>query len=319
MEQEKNIFLTFFKKLSERQNYENHLSDVTWAMCETSKDFKFLFLSFFFGGDAYKNYVPEFRKVKIEREYLRRESRPDFYFKIKEKEFIIENKIDDLDDHFDKYKRDFEGAFFGWIANYRKDKEDEIEIRTWGEFKEFLECEKKNMPEATNLLIESYLTYLTNVCKIIKIEKMNLENISTLYSFNNLTNKIIRNENLKTLCDRFGSYYSGWQFTTRKTITAPAWFGIIYDEQQIAIISIWVTLSSTDIKISGGIWFDEPIISNERDNILNGEILKFNLNKKSFEEFTKDETSVDNQKKILESFFKEVNDKLSKAAEKIPE
>jgi hypothetical protein len=45
----------FFRKLSERLNKENNLSDITWALCESSEQFKNLFLEYCFDDEKIVN------------------------------------------------------------------------------------------------------------------------------------------------------------------------------------------------------------------------------------------------------------------------
>jgi len=83
----------FFGFLSQRRYDEPHLSDITWALCNASNQFKSLFLEYCFDEKVTTD--------EIIREYRKEDSQPDFYFfDIAEKEYIIENKIDDHGDHF---------------------------------------------------------------------------------------------------------------------------------------------------------------------------------------------------------------------------
>ena len=153
---EQSLITKFFSLLSTRQRNENHLSDITWAMCESCPEFKHYFLAFFFGEN------PEFKRVSMQRECSRGKSRSDFYFKIGEQEYIIENKIYDRNDHFDQYIEDFKGATFGWIANYTVRNREGVVIRNWESFKQYLENSiiESNYSIATRDIIESYVCLL---------------------------------------------------------------------------------------------------------------------------------------------------------------
>lgn len=183
----------FFSFLSYRFSNENSLSDITWAMCRTCESFKITFLNFFFPTIKFNN-ISEF-----EREYATEYSRPDFYVINDGIKYIIENKINDHNQHFGQYDKAF-GILperFGWIANYRPD--DELKnagykVHTWEEFYDYL---LDKIPEGTdeNRLWKGYLEYVKNVCVIIKITKaMDLNGMYSLYEFNIVLNKILNAE-----------------------------------------------------------------------------------------------------------------------------
>ena len=90
----------FISNLSFRLNKENDLSDITWAMCETSDLFLTEFLAFFFPN-------VDFDEVTLQREVANDDSRPDFYFEYNDKIYLIECKIWDRNHHFAQYTKRF--------------------------------------------------------------------------------------------------------------------------------------------------------------------------------------------------------------------
>lgn len=130
-------FKRFFESLAERKNKENDLSDITYSLCNASPQFKRLFLEFFF-KEIEGIEDKKLSEYKLLREYSRDNSRVDFYFEVEKKEYIIEIKINNDNDHVEQYKKDFRGTRFGWIANYIKGQINGVETRTWRDFFDYL-------------------------------------------------------------------------------------------------------------------------------------------------------------------------------------
>lgn len=166
----------FFEALAERLSKENHLSDITYALCQSDKVFLQFFLDFFFGDDKINVYKD---KVEISRELSFENGRPDFTIHVGESEiYIIEVKIWDSNHHFSQYKErlgDNVNGHLGYIANYTINKEelskedkqafenacaDGKTVKTWKEFIHKLErYQAFNDP-----MIRSYLDYVRAVC-----------------------------------------------------------------------------------------------------------------------------------------------------------
>ncbi len=127
----------FFENLSWRIKNENGLSDITWAFCESSEEFRNIFLTFFFGEDDYKWN----KGVNFQREYSRAGSRPDFYFENNDIEYIIEVKINDRNQHFEQYNKPdtFASVRKGYITNYEIANHTEYSLKTWENFITYLE------------------------------------------------------------------------------------------------------------------------------------------------------------------------------------
>lgn len=94
---------------------EYDLSDITWALCNTSPQFRDYFLHFFF---------PEMKIEKsiiLDREISKDDSRVDFIIHNKNETYIIENKINNKNHHFRVYEETYNvlPERFGYIANIK--------------------------------------------------------------------------------------------------------------------------------------------------------------------------------------------------------
>ena len=188
-----------FENIALRLYGENNLSDITWAFCNTYPAFKRLFIAFFF-----KDITENATDIYIEREKTSGNSRVDFFFKLAGNNFIIENKIDDKSQHFGQYDTDYSviPQHFGYITNYedfswnglsREDYTSQgYQIRTWEEFYDYLDTEKKNNEideEAKNAISQCQI-YIKNVCNIIKVKNpMKLSALSALPTFFQILDK----------------------------------------------------------------------------------------------------------------------------------
>ncbi len=165
----------FISNLSFRLNKENDLSDITWAMCETSDLFLTEFLAFFFPS-------VDFDEVTLQREVANDDSRPDFYFEYNDKIYLIECKIWDRNHHFAQYTKRFgiPNEQLGYITNYPMMKEG-FAVHTWTELYSYL---KKRIPTEEKELWNGYLEYLEQVCYIfIPTKPMNTDGMYSLYAF----------------------------------------------------------------------------------------------------------------------------------------
>ena len=147
----------FFLNISQRMRNENDLSDITWAMTQTSDKFLTEFLRFFFPKD-------EFDEIELIREYAQGNNRPDFYFKSGKDVYLIECKIWDDHQHFDDYIKEFgiPHKRLGYITNYTLNKPG-FTVKTWTELYKYL---KKQIPPEEAPLWNGYLVYLQKVCNI---------------------------------------------------------------------------------------------------------------------------------------------------------
>ncbi len=226
-----------FGNLSEKFRNENALSDITWVLCETSENFRKLFLKFFFPTEDFNN-IQDFQ-----REYPQKNSRPDFYIKNGEKIYLIEVKINDINHHFEQYKEEFkiEKDQLGYIANYPISKEG-FNTKTWESFYDDLQKsitdEKNGLGKEESDLIKGYLAYIKNVCSIVKITNtMNLNNLQTVYDFNETLKKVtdfktedfrVENRKLDIQHYRTGYYLGVFDLKSEKKDIS-IWVGAYFD------------------------------------------------------------------------------------------
>lgn len=327
----------FFSYLSERMYNENRLSDITWALCQVSDNFKYSFINFFF-----ENFDKEdCREIEIEREKQQDDGRPDFYFKFDNKVFLIENKINDRNHHFHQYLQTCgEPSFLGYITNYIIKYEDEIyengnvikwkelykegfRVNTWEEFYDYMNTYIKSnsniINEEERNLLEGYLKYVKKVCSIIKIKKvMKIDGIYSLFSLMTILEKLCeRKENNyflfrgsegtmnKTKCERG---ISGFNFKLIYDASCNediwGWIGVYYNREKP---EIWMGFSNDWGKkyidmldynsLSSGQTFEKPFFENNT--------LWFKLNEKQMEIF-ENAIKVEDQEIILKNFMDEV-------------
>jgi len=230
-----NKTVTLFQNLAVRLRNENDLSDVTWAMCQTSSEFMKVFLTFIFGADKimFDSPITDFM-----REYSIGNIRPDFYFKYKGKKYIIEVKIYDEGHHFVDYQKHFNVNRIGYIANYNMKSPTGFDVKTWEGFYNHLI--KHNWDEEYKIIIDAYCEYLKSVCNIIKIDHMKFENLKSLNDFNLAIERIFPNNGdaytSKLYRKHVGEAYSGayFEFKWAEKI-AWGWFGILYTTSEIVI------------------------------------------------------------------------------------
>lgn len=228
-----------FTNLSKRLDSENNLSDITWAMCETSPAFKRLFIEFIFKKD-----FGNAHDIILEREYHDNTCRPDFRFTHDALEYIIEVKINDRNDHFRQYKTNFPDAKMGWIANYSLEapKDLEIEIRSWNDYYESLLQHLQDTSHQDDIsLIRGYCSYLKSVCLIIKMQKMSFNEMSSLLTFNKTVKKLVDVKINGLICEvdkgadaisksRYGTFFSLRREGSKKNTEIYGWFGVAWDD-----------------------------------------------------------------------------------------
>ncbi|PXV62799.1 hypothetical protein CLV62_11715 [Dysgonomonas alginatilytica] len=227
----------FLQNISSRLRNENALSDITWSMCQTSENFKKLFLNFFFPEVVFDNIT------RFERESSEGDSRPDFLIKNRDQIYLIECKIGDRNHHFEQYCTTFNipSTQLGYITNYVLWKES-FKTKTWHEFYDML---NENIPEnisAEKELFTAYLGYLRNVCSIVKItRKMKIEQVYSLYSFTEILksslNRSIDNYTLEIYKQDLQTEWSGFYFKVSVQSKVEIkdiwiWAGIYYNREK---------------------------------------------------------------------------------------
>jgi hypothetical protein len=305
---------TFFGNLSHRLYSENNLSDITWALLETEYEFRSLFLNFFFQY----NCTNTTSKIEVFREFSEVEgSRPDFYFKTNEKDYVVEVKKYDRNYHFEQYKEAFPKASQGFISIYNIPKIDNVESRTWKEFYEFIVrfLTDDSIDKNNKILFESYLVYLKNTCDIFNIKTMKLTNLDSLYHFNMQVEEIINegsNEKFEAniydsstkpfLIDRSGRYFSLKHKKTGKVIYP--WFGIYYGNY-VRVYTGFKNENGWCIDFTKKIIDNLSIIKNEyiTEPYEEDNFIFIGMNDEIFNEFNKESTTINEQKDILKKYF----------------
>lgn len=308
------------KDLGTRLSKENHLSDLTWAIGKNCVNFLEAFMELF--GFQFNINDP----CDVIREYsLQAGGRPDLVVLNGDKFFIIENKINDRNYHFENYGtfvRDNKATGFGLIINHELEKSDVQKtlaycctVKKWEEFIDVLN--KKEFPEEEKPVVDGYIQYVKEVCSIMEIKEIRFNRLESLYYFNNLIKKIIKQFNQEGyLCDlysaptrSFGDCWSGQYFSLQreggKTTIWP-FFGVYYDEEPPFILFSFDSDWCKDIykKYSG-----KKTTSRIYEIESNSSEVDFKLRKELFEEFLK--ATLDRQTSILEEFFAETINEIS--------
>ena len=332
----------FFFCLSERMYNENRLSDITWALCQVSDNFKYSFVKFFF-EDLEKE---DCRRIEIEREKQQEDGRPDFYFEFDNKVFLIENKIKDSNHHFHQYLQTCkEPSYLGYITNYAIKDEDDINdngnvikwkefynegfrVHTWEEFYDYMKTCMKTDPKTLNEeernLWEGYLEYVKNVCSIIKINKvMKIDGLYSLFSLMTILEKLCRegkgkNYTLsytqdgsvsKPTCERGNSgVIFSLIYNSMPNEKMWGWIGVYYNLENMKP-GIWIGFSEKEG------WGKKYIDLLNRNKLSEGQTFElpyfeenalwFKLNEKQMDVFEK-ATKVEEQEIILKNFMDEV-------------
>lgn len=303
-------------RLSIRFRNENDLSDLIWSLCEVSTAFQGLFVSFFF-----KELSDNKEYIELKREYCCGSSRADFYFAVKQNEYLIEVKLYDTNYHFDQYIIDFPNAKRGWIANYRMPQHASFEVKTWDNFHSYLEANLASISDKDNHeIISGFCEYLKSVCSIVKFQKMNLNGLQSLFFFNKMLPKIIEQERPGITIKLYGSAKSHFEDSSGKFFSIQPkdqadiyypWFGIYYDSAKTCICigfsvgwcrKIFEGIRSTNDLSAGtyhiGKYFDD-------NNYW------FEMKPDVFDRFNNLDSPED-QEQILQAFFEEVIDSVRK-------
>lgn len=232
----------FMKNLSERFYHENDLSDITYALLSTNKDFKNCFLYHCFPDD-----IPHTDDVLIWREKSFDNGRPDFILTSNEQKFLIEIKINDKNHHFAQYcKEEFKDYKKACIANYKITEQDlngedknyfqKWKCLTWKKIYEELGNPSKF---SSNPIISGYRAYLKSVCNLPEIKDMRFNSLEGLRNFKSyIEEKVNKQDNIYRLYpyeykynyykDWTGRYFCMTKTGSRKSIFP--WFGVYYPE-----------------------------------------------------------------------------------------
>ena len=245
MKTKNHVFFDYFSYLSYRGN-ENSLSDIIAAACNSCSKFKNLFLEFFFPKEGLMNKCPS----DIEREVCSEDEtlRFDWYFTTNdEKEYIIENKIYDRNDHFTAYTQVYNEKQIGFIANYDISQIQYSHKHTWKNFYGYI---KKNLKLFTGeelLLIESILNYIKGACDFMEERKFDLKKLKDLGYFINLLKEILKDKGFEINNKAKGSTDERIGFWTYKN-NRSYWFGLYLHDEGNAGYSFWGAIFDYEIK-----------------------------------------------------------------------
>ena len=252
---------------------------------------------------------------EMEREYIKGDSIPDFYFIDKNyQEYIIENKLYDRGDHFEQYKIAFPNAKRTFIANYVESEHDGWKIKTWKEFVPFLE-KKLSIIETDEdrVFLNGFTSYLKSVINYLEAKNMDLSNLSSLNNFYIVINEIFSESKTIEFIDynissAFNSEYYGKYayFLNNKKQNVIIWLGLyipddsgVYIKFQKYQDNAWLPKRERSIieNIKEGKYFDQ--VSIEGGNVyihLREEYFQILCSKNDIKE----------QKEILKCFLDEI-------------
>ena len=299
----------FFEAMADRLNNENDLSDITYALCKSDDEFRKFFLEYCFEESINTD--------DLIREYADGSSRPDFYFIDRQNnERLIEVKINDRNQHFAQYNRQFPNAKYAYISNYVINMEELSEddkkafsrwkIKTWFDF--YKKLSKATVKE--NELVIGYLYYLKKVINIREFKKMDIRKTGSLPDFISNLIKIVSDKGYyeyngaKSINeDYFGKFFCKDNFYF--------WFGLYLHDEKIYIglknDEYWITQKIKDNlkKKFKGIeeteFFEKPI------EVPDGNFgdFWFSLKKDKYDILC-DESQEYKQLEVLEGFFNTV-------------
>jgi phage anti-repressor protein len=303
----------FFKNLSERLYKENSLSDITWALCESSDWFRDFFLKYCF--------EEEITNINcLEREYSSYDSRLDFYITTKdEKEYLIEVKKGDKKNHFRQYNKTFPKTKKSLIANYKVPAENGWTTKTWREFSQLLSDNISEINSLEKNIIKGYISYLNSVINKVEVKQMNFTNITSLSDFYNCLTEICEKITVVSLkennnksnsaikSDRYGKYF---YYSNSKNKSVCFWIGLYFCTEYFGIY-FWIDHTKKNEcpkneacimkELKSGTYFDKINID--------GDGLWVGLKEEYQEKFCSD-TNVEEQKQILYSFLNEILQRL---------
>lgn len=298
----------FFSNLGERFNKENDISDITYTFLISDDYFKEKFLKLLFDDI-------DVSKIKnIYREYSEDDSRPDFLIETEGKNYLIEVKKEDKNQHFDQYIKTFPDYKRAYITNYELGSEKEpykndYHFTTWKKIYNDLKSEK-------NDAIKNYLEYIKGVCIIMDIKDMRFNNLCGLRQFNEFVAKELLEKEYDgfelTIPSSDRSYWedgfaigaSGKYFKLQKKVKKiKPWFGVFYTDTEVYIcFSIELNKENKFIKD-----YIQEIKKDAEDFKyacdFNPYELWIFLDTTTYEKYQKTD-DVEKQKEIIEEFFK---------------
>jgi hypothetical protein len=297
------MIVHFFEQLADYSK-ENNLSDFILYVSNCSETFRNFFIKFIF---------PEIcnlpNLIEIEREYpsTDKTARIDFKFVVNDKIYLIENKIYDINHHYEHYLSSYPGCHIGFIANYDVSKLNIYKNRNcWENFyKSASEILVANISEPIEKkLICAFLSYLKRVCNIMEIRNFEPRLSCDLQYLNSLFNKLITmhsengliiNNMARGCIDcRNGKYF---QFNKEKIIH-DYWFGIYTADYSNNIMIEALKRKEDEFEKKDGNYYKQPYY--DEDGVW------FELKQQYLEKLNNSSIDFEAKHKIIEDFFLEV-------------
>ena len=306
----------FFQALWERGGNENDLSDITYAMCLSSRAFSKSFLQYVFHDDSIKGdgvWSREYAEVVG--------SRPDFLYTEAGKNYLIENKIYDRNTHNEQYLEAFPHFERGFIANYQPEESEVSEYHghhtTWGKLLSSLEKELLQTWEGIELeLLEGYCSYLRSFADIREVSKMDFSNsLNSIYSYFLMADEVAK-----------GLSINRWKNNDYLDWSNGQWLGkwyVSYEVKPPISYFFCLDMKSEQTKIS--VWVLDPSKNDKQTadalKALDNELfivpgnyhkvwgVEFDMKEEIFKEyFQNPEKCVEEQKEIFSQFFSSVRE-----------
>jgi hypothetical protein len=289
--------------MAEKLKSENDLSDITWALCTSNDAFQKTFLDYCFDCSI-KNDIDY-----IEREFVQDNKRPDFKIvDTEENEYLLEVKIKNRNLH-DDYKKIENITSRAFIANYQLPENNKVYHykKTWHGLIEYIEKQKEKINGLGSPIVRGYLNYLKSVTNYFKGEEpMNLSNLHSLHCFLKTIKQIIESNNIDNAKLKCCEEWSGYGFKFKKVNKAfNVWFGITFGDKESYVFLEFFDDCSKSIKetllgTNKGTYFKKPYHEDES--------IFVDIENKYLKMLCNDEKKYEDQKDILEKFFKEVMD-----------
>jgi len=293
-----NEMKSFFQHLGSF-NKENDLSDIIYFGCISSHLFKQLFLKHVF-PDIDINNITNIDDIEREVWSEDKSCRVDFKFIVNDEIYLVENKIYDLDDHYEFYPEKFTKCKIGYIANY-----DVQDIRyfyktSWKKFIYYLDGYL--LKNKGNDFIHYMNIYIKEVCDFMEERKFNHMQTSDLHYVIQIIEKIIM-ENGKRLqinnkakgCseERIGKYF----WLDNNGVRYHFWFGLYLNDD---VNNFWFEVcDDCDNKYNGN-EIAHKFEGNDNNSTW------FNITGKYLDILKDDEQSYSNKYKVLSDFFEYV-------------
>lgn len=216
---------------------ENSLSDVIAAAYNSNSEFRKLFIKFFFKDDKVLKRIPS----GIQREVSSGNCRYDLVIPTEESDYIVENKVYDQNDHYDKYKK--RGAKIAFIANYDVNQIQYKNKHTWKEFYNYIKKSLKKISK-DKILISCVLDYIKGVCDMMEEKQFNIKEVKYLGYAVKVVQKILKEMGFKINYKAKGSSEEKIGFWVEKDNRA-YWFGFYFTE---ADYGFWGEIYNDKIK-----------------------------------------------------------------------